>query len=440
MKNKFNISKISIAPLSYFFVVLTFFLLGLLVRILFWDSTGLQDAEWWRAWMFGIDKYGLSKIYEIEKCTSNIFGALVNKSILEPPFYKRQCQTVIHFSPNNYGRNYFPIVQPQLFYVELFLTKMLSIFFALNDYKSISITNSIWTTFSALLFYFIGKELKVKNSLLVATLIIWLNPIIILSANVQLYKDMPLLFLIFFSLYCWLKNKNILSLLFWGLAVIFKPTALLLMPFYISAFSYKIIYSAIPFLLTVIFHIYNQSIVGYCVSLIAITDTMGLRGAEGIGFFKYSDVFLYLLSKINYSNQEVITYSAKIISNFLSIAILFYSTKIKISNKVSTIHFDRILSLLFMLLFFRYGIQVNHWIIFMPFALIGIINCKYSYNYLCIILIFYFVQDYSYGGIFGNERYANSLYSQSLQFFFSILICFLIVSWTRKINLLGYEK
>lgn len=108
-----------------FFIVIFLILFGVISRLMFEHSIGLQDAEWWRAWMFKLASSGPLQIYSEYECNNSLIEALKVVKELEAPFFQRGCQAVVEFAPNNYFRTQFPIVQPQLFYIHLWMVGMI---------------------------------------------------------------------------------------------------------------------------------------------------------------------------------------------------------------------------------------------------------------------------------------------------------------------------
>lgn len=108
---------------------------------------------------------------------------------LEPPFLQRGCQTVVEFKPNNYSRTQFPIVQPQLFYTDLWVVKII-----VQQYGAASLLpgGGLGTTESAIVAQLQLKDVSMYIALVVAVVIrlenLWFSILVVL-VSILLLED-----------------------------------------------------------------------------------------------------------------------------------------------------------------------------------------------------------------------------------------------------------
>jgi hypothetical protein len=384
------------------FAIILLLLFGFALRLTFFNSIGLQDSEYWRAWMSGVKKYGPMNVYQLTECKENLIDIFnSNNKDIKFPYTQKKCQTVLDFKPNAYYREKYPLVQPQIYNIDLALTNQISKI-TNNDYLAISLLNTLYVLLMIPVMWFILLKSKVKNKIIPLLLFTWANPFLILNGNIQLYKDTLLVFILLGSLLFWIKNHSTLSLLLFGTSLIYKPTSLFLSPFYFSTYRWKILIASIPLLLVFFMHYINGTLMGYLAAIYSISDSMLMHGAEGYGFFKFYDMSI-LTQK--YTGLDIgINELLKRIFTILSLAIMCYSliqiSKIKIKSYQDVKSAEIVIFYLFIIIFFRFGIQVNHWMIIIPLLIYLILFSKKYQKNILILLALYFYQDLTYGAMY----------------------------------------
>jgi hypothetical protein len=136
------------------------------------------------------------------------------------------------FLPNDYFRQLFPIAQPPIFFLDLAFTSGLKNFLNIeSDYIILNFTNIIFSIILTIVVTKILKYRNVNNYKIWGVALIWANPLLILQANVQGYRDLLLLILITVSFQIILKSQKYtyLSGMIFGLACLTKPTAIYLL-------------------------------------------------------------------------------------------------------------------------------------------------------------------------------------------------------------------
>lgn len=389
--------------------------------------------------MSQLEYSGPIQIYLVEECQYTLLEALNNTKLLESPFLQKGCQNVVDFNANQYFRTKFPIVQPQLFYIHLWWIKIVGNIFLIQDYLLISIFNSIYALLISVVFYGIARKIKISQPIIFSLVAGWSNPILILNGNIQLYQDSFLILLICLGFYVGLMGRFKAAILIYGMSLIFKPTVLFLLPLMFYFYRFNVILLPIPFIITLLIHYLNGSFVGYSVSILSITDTMGASGAEALGFFKLMDAVIYIIGDSDYKFLiKNIIFTSKIFSVLIAGFIIIKSFFIK--SNINTIYctreyLDGILLLSIMLMFFRFGSQVNHWLILFPFMMIGLFVSGHR-KIILILLSILFLQDLIYGGIYrGSGLSYLTRYNQYIYFLLTLLTVYILLSWYKSIFL-----
>jgi hypothetical protein len=425
------------------YIAIILIVAGFILRMLFVNSIGLQDAEWWRAWMYQLQYSGPIQIYALEDCQQSLMDALKNAKLLEAPFTQKGCQSVVEFSANEYWRTKFPVVQPQLFYIQLWLVKIIGNWLLIEDYILISYFNSFYTILITVVFFGIASKLKFSSPIIFALVTGWSNPILILNGNIQLYQDVFMILLLSIGFYVGLVGRLKTSILIYGIALLFKPSVLFLFPLLFYFYGFNVILLPIPLIISLSIHYFNGSFVGYMVSILSITDTMAMNGSEGLGFFKLIDAVIFLIGKTNYEFLAIeIIFISKIFSLLILGFIVIKSILLKKMinfNFSNCDYFEKILLLSVMVIYFRFGLQVNHWLILFPFMMIGLILAKNS-KLIIFLLVSFFIQDLIYGGVYRGSGLVyltrfNGYFFVPLSFFVGCLILF----WYHKLFFLKKE-
>jgi hypothetical protein len=435
--------------------LLTLFLISIgLTRFLFLNSWGIVDSEWWRAWMNHISQVGFSNLY-----SDAMGGFQVYQNLKHPQFLDSHLITFPHievpvFNPNEYFRSVFPIAQPPIFFLDLALAlKVKNIFSLESDYMALNLTNILLSIVLTAVMVKILKNMAVPNHTNWALALIWANPMVILQANLQGYRDLLMLVLITISLALIQKNEvqPFIAGIIFGLACMTKPTALYVFLAIFLILSNKHFFQ---------FNLGVATVVLIVASLYLITSRLyGLFAAiltemsfaknfsEGVSpwsIFKLFEDYSEFIP-INLSAQTYISSIASSLSNYLGLISIIHLVGFLIiacrlrKNKNLTV-FDPQLQLFTISLYFLTpNSRMNHYFVFLTIWLIGLANSK-TRSISIIVIFIYFLQDFVYGGFGRSSIYEGAKISLVVNIILSISYLFFFLNKYLNLSKFDYNN
>ena len=436
---------------SFLFYCLILFGLS---RFLFLNSWGIVDSEWWRAWISHLNLVGFANLYSNPTQGIGVLKALGNPISVDGAIVTFPFISIPTLVPNDYFRQLFPIAQPPIFFLDLaFVSTLKKSFNVESDYFILNFTNILFSIILTIVVTKILKYRNVSNHQIWGVALIWANPLLILQANVQGYRDLLLLILITLSFQIVLKSPKhaFPAGIIFGLACLTKPTAvyLLIIIFIIMAnkefFKYVM---GMLFATSIVLAAYlvTNRIYGLIAAIFtefSFTKTF----SEGISF--WSPI------KLIYDHSELLPFSvsmkenlfefSKILAinlNYISLLHIFIFTlaasKLRRLEKIDV--FDvRIQMFTLLYYFFIPNSRMNHYFVFITIWLIAIpIMKKYLFSGAIIFLLF--IQDFLYGGFGRNSLFEGTKFSLLVNILFSAAVLLYFVRKKLKTTKLSSEN
>ena len=425
----------------YYSVVFAIFLIGLL-RLFMLNSMGNVDMEFWRAWMYKIEKGNIFNIYSINTHDLKFFKNLSIKIPLEDDFFIFKGIDPNYFEANMYLRKFYPIVQPPIFYVDLYFVNAIKKIIDVNDYFLLNIVNIFWTLLLVYILYLILKKTALENPFLKALILIWLNPIFILNPVALGFRDIFASIFVIISIYFLIKNFYLFSGICIALGLLTKPQILFtIFVLLILIRKNKIInfLLGILLILCLLLVLYYQS--GYLYGLIA---SLIMVSATTVWFPTSISIFTPLSFLQNHQNYLITNDYTKLLRliDFLSYHIQLFSIfgilflccvviYLRLNYPLDNLNLYSI-EVFYMSLFvyvLRPNSQPNHYFVLSIFWILSLAKYdKYFWSKLLIILCFV-IQDLGYNG-FGRNSFFVGLGSQdyiNLIFLLSVFVSLIMV-------------
>ena len=204
--------------------------------------------------------------------------------------------------------------------------KILFVLPALLGYKFVTFVHTILTAFSVLMVYLVGKELKIKNSSIVA--IIFAFQPFILQFSFRLYAELMAGLLVLLTLFFYYRKNNILTALFstWTFAarqefalVSIILGVLFLIPVYkklfkkddaeiqSKPFSYYLIHNILPFFILglspVLINVFGYLNTGDPLYLLSDMETISNIGQHQPkkGFFHFPEMLIFIIGPLTFA-------------------------------------------------------------------------------------------------------------------------------------------
>lgn len=426
--------------LPVWFVIL--FGLGALIRMAVSVLYGTQDVEWWKAWIVYCLNHGVTSIYggndtELARLTKehNISWFEAYKGV----------QSKIHYRGYNYAREEYPYHQPPLYIYGLFLVGKL---YQLID-KDLTnnrrfnvivniIPNACALGITVLIFHFFESNFSLESAL-IASLIFWLNPLVLLNTPVQGYWDVCMALPALASLVSMYHGNLILAYLLVTISVLVKPQGVLIVPvvFSVGLFQFPLI--------TNLAAIGASLALGILIFLPFILTGRGITAVIGIASIGFSSQDL---SRQAYNFWWILQYGANAVKEikarsasdrdsllggntgwFLDYPaqriglpvqaisryciVLFTVANICYANSVYAQDRNIIFVAAFLQVYgyfiLRVGVQGNHYFAMLPIlCIMPLLDTAYTFVLITIVLVF-FLQDFIHYG-FGRD------YNPGIQF------------------------
>lgn len=390
--------------------------------MLFINSWGMVDSEWWRAWINQMDKVGLLNIYSESFKGFDNFANLLDPIKLFGTVVTFANISVPNFIPNDYHRTIFPIAQPPFFLADLaFARFMKNNFDFSSDYSALNVTNIVWTVFFTMTLGLLIKRLNNKHYINWALLLGWANPLLILHANIQGYRDMLTILLITVSITLIISKQqfDLLAGITFGAACLCKPTTIYVFPIMLMVMERKRLLrfisgiASIAGLLLLTFFATGK-LYGL---LAALLTEMSFAKSLSEGISAWNPFFILA----QHSDSLPLEGNLKsLISRFLlelhshigvlSIIhlLIFMGIAFKVRFK-NLIPFNHLIIQIYLITFYitMPNTRMNHYLVFLPFWLIGIVH-KPNRLFNLIIVSVFLLQDFIYAGFGRNSIFTGS--------------------------------
>lgn len=404
----------------------------LVVRLLTSFFYGTQDVEWWKAWYSAIDNKGITRVYG----TSDS----VNLSLLEQNWSFKQIrdstQYLHGFSANDYFRSKYPVTQPPFYiyhvYIAGSLYKMVDPELTNNRIYNffLNIIPVLYSLLTALLIFLFLRSTGQKELAGYTSLLYFINPLVLLNSPIQGFWDPILAFYVLLSLVFLYGRYLYLAAASLTLAVLFKPTAVIILPVFLSIviidYSFfkcikGLLVAILTGLLLAIPYILDDHMIGMILGVTSIVDYSNDISRQSLNLWwslQYymnfiqsnttSVVDLLLGQNFNWQNDVQAShfqfFNLKLLSLVLfilaTIRNLYMLPKLMRVNRLYVFYFVFIQSYIYFI--FRIGVQSNHYyIMFVFLSVIALIKSELFKVYLVVLCIFLFQDLIFYG--FGRD-------------------------------------
>lgn len=430
-----------------------FLLLIGLGRALTINSWGMVDAEWWRAWLDHIEEVGFRNLYSNTADSLALFANLAHPIQLPSGFITFPLITIPEFSANLYFRDSFPIAQPPIFFIDLFIVGLLKPTLGLSsDYQILNLTNMFGSLILTFSFGLLLKKLGVKNYTTYALLLVWANPLLILQSNIQGYRDLLMVtFLTVSLLFSQFSGRYLyLAGIFFGAACLTKPTALYLVPLFLMIFNKQIIKkivagSSVALFTTLLIYAYLQRLYGLTAAMLT-EMSIANSWSEGISIWsplRLVSQYSQFLPLDRQRTQEIVHILNTLREHIGLISVFYFAGFVGLAVLIRKTFkpnlFSPLVPIFILLLYIcNPSSRMNHYFVFVPIILIGLTQAK-TRTYCMPILLCFFIQDFFYAGLGRNSFFDGTGYYPIINFILSIAVVFLIGHFW-KINLTREEK
>ncbi len=437
-------------------------LFAILIRFISSFLYGTQDVEWWKAWYKSIDEKGITNVYGKNDST-NINLLRHGMSFND---VRSLTQNHIIFKPHKYERNDYVVTQPPVYLYHLYVAGNVYKWFrpSLNNDRYYNFVLNLWPIFYSLLTAFlIFKFLSNSNYSSIATptsLIFLINPLIILNSPIQGFWDPILGFYVIASLIALYLYKINISLFLYLIAILVKPTAIIIFPVYIYTifrdFSLiKILNAAILCIFSAFVIVSPFVLTNHLISMVlgvhSILESSNDISRQALNFwwpFQYIANYWFIpnlsfwdflsgnkfiwygdfpISKINLIDLKVVSTLFYLV--FTGINILKFSKSSK-KNRINIFYFCFLQCYIYYML--RIGVQNNHYYIMIIMYSIFALMSKELFSDFFVILILFLFQDFLFYGFGRDFSYMISVFN-----YFNLPLITIIVS---VINFLFFLK
>ena len=407
-------------------------ILTIAFKFLFAFLYGTQDVEWWKAWYSSIEEKGVLNVYGV---TDNENIKLLKQG-LSFEEVRKKTQNVIKYEAYMYERKNYVVTQPPVYLYHIFLAgKIYKIIdpnltnnrlynFFLNLFP---IIYSILTCF--LIHYFLNST-QYKEHALVSALFCSLNPLIILNSPIQGFWDPILGFYVLSSFIFLYKRKLTISFIFFTIAILVKPTAIIIIPVYLlfiikehasRQILKSIFISLVVFLFLVSPFIFSNHFISMILGVHSILDSSNDISRQSLNIWWPLQYYLnfynsnshgltnFIIGKEfiwyeDFSAQKISSINLKLLSTILfiiaTIVNLYNASKYLLKNRAYIFYFAFIQIYIYFML--RIGVQNNHYYMMLVFCSVICFFSKEMFRTFLIIILIFFIQDFIFYG-FGRD-------------------------------------
>jgi hypothetical protein len=312
-----------------------------------------------------------------------------------------------------------------------------------SDYSALNFTNIVWTVFFTIALGLLIKRLNNKHYVNWALLLGWANPLLILHANIQGYRDMLTILLITLSISLIISKQqfDLLAGIAFGAACLCKPTTIYVFPIMLMVMERKRLLRFISGVtligsLVLLTFFTTGKLYGL---LAAILTEMSFAKSLSEGISTWNPFFILA----NYSESLPLDGDLKSIAlrvllelqshiGILSIIhlLIFLGIAFKVRSK-NLIPFDHLIVQVYLITFYitMPNTRMNHYLVFLPFWLIGIVH-KPNRLFNITILSVFLLQDFIYAGFGRNSVFTGSpFYSFGNSVLTAVLSVFIYLFW-----------
>jgi len=396
-------------------LIITLFFLNFLFIKLGINSNGLNDADWWLYWAVDLKNYFFKDNFEVA-CHTIGFDFKEIVSCLKLHRYYPSLELIENLKleiPS--WRNVSDMIycQPIIFNLLLSIINFFYYFLQpVNPYNSILFTNLIYLNLLIFIIIYISKTTSSNyflSNINKFKVLCWLiSPAILSNSVISLYSDIFYFLPILTSIYLFFKNKYILSGVIFCLAILYKPTTIYLMPFFLLngmkpflQFSFSIFFTSI-ILHSFVFIFLNLNFSRYVAGIFFLGEAHNNLSINGhLSLMRIinepiSRGWAYALFHLDILFNDdfflkIYKYFHYIFFSLCFPAILFINKNIKNQEKKICLA----ILLIVLLVFSRSSAGNNHWLIIVPLLIYGSLRSNF-FKYYFITLLF-FVGDLAVG-------------------------------------------
>jgi Gpi18-like mannosyltransferase len=400
-----------------------------IVTSFFW---GTQDVEWWKAWIFSIEQKGLTHIYgKSDAIALNLFRE--GKNFKE---VRKETQNVILFKPHKYIRNEYTVTQPPVYLYHIYIVgkayKLYDPSLSNNRHYNffLNFFPILYSILTCILIYYFLKSIGYNYLALASSLFYLLNPLLILNSPIQGFWDPILGFYIFLAMIFLFKNKLVESLIFFAIALLVKPTAIIISPVFIffvirengaTKILKSILVASVIVILLISPFLYTNHSISMILGISSIIESSNDISRQSLNFWwpiqyffnfyssnskNITDFLLgnnftwfkdYPSSNVTYINLKILSLCLFIIATSIN---LYNASRFILYNRIYIFYFSFIQCYIYFML--RVGVQNNHYYIMIILYSIFCFFSKEIFRDFIFLLLIFFIQDFIFFG-FGRD-------------------------------------
>ncbi len=407
-------------------------ILTIAFRFLFALSYGTQDVEWWKAWYSSIEEKGVLNIYGAPD-KENIILLQKGLSFEE---VRNKTQNVIKYEPFKYGRKNYVVTQPPVYIYHLFIAgkiyKIIDPNLSNNRLYNffLNLIPIIYSILTCILIYYFLNSTQYKNHALVSALFFSINPLIILNSPIHGFWDPILGFYVLSSLILLYKRKITGSFILFTVAILVKPTAIIILPVYIffilREHSYLHFFKSIFISLFVFFFlvspfIFSNHFISMLLGVHSILDSSNdisrqslniwwplqyymnfyNSPSQGVINFIIGKNFIWVkdfpVEKFKFFNLKQLSTILLILATILN---LYNASRYLKNNRFYIFYFAFMQIYIYFML--RVGVQNNHYYMMIVLCSIFCFFSKEMFSTFLLLILVFFTQDFIFYG-FGRD-------------------------------------
>ena len=405
--------------------------LGLLIRIGGGFLYGTQDMEWWKAWASFSTQYGVVEMYSTVPDRDIIRMLREGKPRAE---VRKLTQRLIHYQPFGYWRTEYVVPQPPAYLYPIDVSgrlyrlvsptlenkRLFNWFLNLEPFLSSALV--------ALAIGFFVASISTQRAGVVAGLVYWLNPLVLLNSPVQGYRDPMMVLFATLSIIALYRRNLIYSMAFLVCSFMTKPQGVLIAPVVILVGVYEhswkqnmkaLLAAGATAILICLPYILTGHFLGLLQSVLSITDVSVDLSRQSLNLWwpiqyvtnaygLHTGVSALLGSHINVFNDYPISkFYSKTGINPRGVGLFFFAsfTIFNLWFIRRLIRIDRRLLFLaaamqvYAYFILNAGVQTNHYFLIVPLLTIAWACDLLNTRFAVLIVAIFFLQDFIFYGL-----------------------------------------